>query len=127
MDVNDLKKALADGDNAQLFEQVKEKLGGAADLGALVSGLKEKLGSAADGNSLVEALQGMMVQDADGDGTVVDDVLEKIGFSAEQADTAASMVDKLKGFFGFGGGEEAAEEATEEAAETDEDGFEPVE
>jgi len=117
MDVNELKKALSEGDNAQLFEQIKEKLGGTADLSAMIAALKEKLGSAASGNSLVESLQNMLMEDKDGDGSSIDDMLEKFGLTAEQADTAASFVDKIKGMFGFGAKEEAQE--TEDEAEDD--------
>jgi len=124
MDINELQRAFGDGDNAKLFEEVKEKLGGAADLGSVIAALKEKLGSAASGNSLIESLQNMLAEDADGDGSTIDDMLEKLGFSGEQADAAASMFDRLKGFFGFGSSDESEDlaQAETEEEEPEDDG-----
>ena len=120
MDLNELQKqlqqALGEGQNAQLFDQVKEQLGSGAGLGDIIGALKEKLGGAASGNSLVESLQSMLAaEDADGDGSNIDDLLEKFGFSAEQADAAAGIFDKIKGIFGMG-----AAEASQDLAENDE-------
>jgi len=120
MDLNELQKqlsqALGEGQNAQLFDQVKEQLGSGAGLGDIIGALQQKLGAAASGNSLIESLQNMLAaEDADGDGSNIDDILEKFGLSAEQADTAAGIFDKIKGMFGLG-----AADASQDLAENDE-------